>query len=115
MSTLVLQGPFLTRRQAAHALGMRTGEIVARPEMLRITGLLEECYFEFQCRSDARTLDLGRVVLSMRGWGDDLVIADWLVRQNLHLKDMTPLAWIEQGWGLGPVLGAATAKILDTA
>lgn len=103
----MLQGPFLTRTEAARALGIRKSEVVLRPELLRVTGLLEECYFEFQCRSERVSRDLGRLVLSLRGSADDLTIADWLVRQNLQLKEVSPLVWIEQGWGLGPVLRAA--------
>ena len=107
MNELVLKGPFLTRVQAAKALGLRSPEVVKRPELLRITGLLQECYFAFQCHPNAVGRDLGRVVLAMRGFMNDQEIADWLVRQNSQLKDVAPLGWLQQRWGLVPVLNAA--------
>jgi hypothetical protein len=51
--------------------------------------------------------DIGRVVLTLRGRWSDIEIADWLVRQNPDLKEITPLAWIQHGLGLHPALRAA--------
>jgi len=107
MKTIVLQGPFLTRSQAAGALDVPRDQVRMRPDLLRVTGLLEECYFGFQCHSNGLATDLARVVLSMRGPMSDLVIADWLVRPNLELKDLAPLTWLERGGDPESVLLAA--------
>jgi hypothetical protein len=110
VKTLVLQGPFLTRKQAARALGVDRDQIRGRPDLLRVTGLLEECYFEFQCQSDRLMKDVGRVVLAMRGQLTDIEIADWMVRQNSDLREMTPLAWIQHGLGMHTAIRVATAS-----
>lgn len=115
MTGLVLQGPFLTRHQAADHLATTPREVVARPELLRIHGLLQECYFAFQCRADPVGRDVGRVVLAMKGRAGDLVIADWFIRSNPQLKETAPLTWLEQRWGLPPVLRAAEASDFDGA
>ena len=111
MTELTLQGPFLTRRSAATHLGLQPTEVSKRPELLRITGMLQECYFAFQCRDDALGRDLGRVVLAMRGAMTDQEIADWLIRQNPHLKEISPLGWLSQRWGLTSVLTAAALRV----
>ncbi len=111
MNELTLQGPFLTRLSAATHLGLQPSEVSKRPELLRVTGLLQECYFAFQCRDDALGRDLGRVVLAMRGSMTDQEIADWLIRQNPHLKEISPLLWLSQRWGLTSVLRAATFRV----
>ncbi len=110
MNELTLQGPFLTRRSAATQLGLLPSEVSRRPDLLRIRGMLQECYFAFQCRDDALGRDLGRVVLAMRGSMTDQEIADWLIRQNSHLKEISPLVWLSQRWGLTSVLRAASAR-----
>jgi hypothetical protein len=107
MTELILQGPFLTRRQAAARIGLPPAELVGHPELLRVSGLLEECYFAFQCRADAVGTDIGRVVLAVRSFMTDLQIADWLVRQEPNLKETSPLEWLEHRWGSSHVLKAA--------
>jgi hypothetical protein len=107
MSELIMQGPFLTRRQAAALIGLPMGELSGHPELLHVSGLLEECYFAFQCRPDAVGRDIGRVVLAMRSFTSDQQIADWLVRQNPDLKETSPLEWLQRRWGSSHVMKAA--------
>lgn len=111
MNELTLLGPFLTRRSAAARLGLLPLEVSKRPELLRITGMLQECYFAFQCRDDALGRDLGRIALAMKGAMGDQEIADWLITRNPHLKDVSPLGWLSQRWGLPSVMEAASRRI----
>ena len=89
---------------------MGSTEVEKCPELLRIAGLLQEVYFSFQCSPNAVSRDLNRVVLAMKGPMSDQQIADWLVRPNPHLKDVPPLAWLQQRWGLTSVLRAARVQ-----
>lgn len=114
MKTIVLQGPFLTRTQAAGVLGISKSEIQKRAELLSVSGLIQECYFEFQCRSDPVAKDLGRIVLALRGLMSDLEIADWLIRQSPALEGLSPLAWLERGLQLSPVLAAGRHAVGGT-
>ena len=54
--TTVLQGPFLTRAEAAVRAGVDAAHISHRPDLLRLDGRwLEEVYFAFQFAAAART------------------------------------------------------------
>lgn len=111
MSEVVLQGPFLTRSQAAHRSGLPKAELPDRPDLLRLGGKwTEEVYFDFQFDDHGIRRDIGRVVSAVRGHREDEVIADWLVRANTHLSGATPLAVLNSPHGLDRVLKAITSE-----
>ncbi len=92
MSQLVLQGPFLTRAQAARRARVPAPLLVHRPDLLRVGGRwLQEAYFAFQFDADGVRPELGYVVQNLNGTSTDVEIADWLVRPNRSLDNSTPL------------------------
>lgn len=107
----MLVGHFLTRRQVARKLSIELGEVIDRPDLLRIGGTwLEEVYFAFQF--DARTVrrSLGGVVAHLRREFVDESIADWLVRPHVTLGSVTPLAWLAAGGSGHQVIHAANTS-----
>lgn len=98
MTERILVGHFLTRAEAARRAGIPRAELPRRPDLLRIGGnSLEEVYFEFQFDEHGIKPGLGMVVRMLREEFDDITIADWLARPNIHLGDRTPLRWVAAG------------------
>ena len=98
LSGPILVGHFLTRRQAARRAGVASGEVVDRPDLLRVGGTwLEEVYFAFQFDAGGVRQSLGIVVAHLRRVFDDEDIADWLVRPHPELSTTTPLVWLASG------------------
>lgn len=112
MSEIVLQGPFLTRSQAARRSGAKKAELPDRPDLLHIGGRwTEEVYFAFQFDHHGIRPDIGRVVTALKGRWEDEVIADWLVRPNTKLVGATPLAVFNGPHGLDRVLHAIASDV----
>ncbi len=95
MAERILVGHFLTREEAALRACVPTEELIHRPDLLRIGGVwLEEVYFEFQFDGSGIRAGLASVVGQLKGYFDDLTIADWLARPNPVLSGTTPLRWV---------------------
>lgn len=107
----ILQGPFLTRAQAARRAGIPARLLVHRPDLLRVSGQwLPEVYFEFQFDEAGVRPDLGSVVLSLKGRYTDLEISDWLVHPNRMLGHTSPLRFLNGGGGVESVVAAAEGE-----
>ena len=108
MTERVLQGPFLTRADAALYAGILPQEVAHRPDLLRIGGThLEEAYFAFQFAHHGVVRPIGTVVQTPKAEYDDLAIADWLVRPHPSLRRASPLAWLLAGGTPDRVVEAA--------
>ncbi|NNC93471.1 MAG: hypothetical protein HKN80_13370 [Acidimicrobiia bacterium] len=98
MSELILQGPFLTRSQAARRARVPVQVLVHRPDLLRVGGgWLQEVYFGFQFDDDGVRPEIGRTVQSLKPKRSDPVIGDWLVRPNRSLGHTSPLRYLNSG------------------
>lgn len=107
MKEMVLQGPFLTRAQAARAAGVPSELLIHRPDLLKLgSPFLQEVYFAFQFDDDGVRPELGRLVHLLKVEATDLEIADWLARPDPGLNASTPLHYLDIG---GTVEGAVTA------
>ena len=83
MTTIILQGPFLDRTDAARRSGIAPSELPFRPDVLKLGGTwLEEVYFSFQFEEHGLRPEMGRVVRALRKEYDDEEIADYLVRRG---------------------------------
>jgi hypothetical protein len=112
VSELVLQGPFLTRAQAARRAGVSAQVLVHRPDLLKVGGgWLQEVYFEFQFDPDGVRRDLGRVVQSLKPQRSDVVIGDWLVRPNRSLGHATPLRYLNGGGSVEQVVDVGEREV----
>ena len=108
MTEHVVVGPCLTRAEAARRAGITSDETKQRPDLLRLRGRwLQETYFAFQFDERGVRPDLGRVVMDLRGRHSEQDIADWLVRPNRLLDNVSPLRWMRGGHGPAEVLDAA--------
>jgi hypothetical protein len=108
MTERILLGPFLTRASAARAADARGRALWVRPDLLRITSnWLPEAYFEFQFDATGIRPDVAEVVEALKADHDDIAIADWLVRPQPLLSNMTPLGWLDAGRSVRRVLAAA--------
>lgn len=95
MSELVLQGPFLTRAQAARRAGVPGDLLSDRPDLLHIRGpFSQEAYFAFQFDEHGIRPDIARVVHVARAELAELEVADWLVRPNSGLNGSSPLTYL---------------------
>ena len=102
-----LQGPFLTRSEAARLARVDPTTLAHRPDLLRIGGTwLEESYFAFQFSKGGVRRELAVVVSQLRRVLDDAAAADWLITSNPHLYGTSPLVWLNHG---GSVTRALTA------
>lgn len=113
----ILQGPFLTRAQAARRSRTPGQLLVHRPDLLRVDGRwLQEAYFAFQFDRDGVRPALGRVVQDLKATHADVAIADWLVRPNPSLDYAAPLKYLKSGGQVERVLAAASANgpVADT-
>jgi len=105
VSELVLQGPFLTRAQAARRSGLAADLLPDRPDLLHIrSSFCQEAYFAFQFDDHGIRPDVAHVVRVMRTRADELTVADWLVRSNPALAGTSPLSYIRAGGSLDRVL-----------
>lgn len=108
MTERILQGPFLTRLQAARRSRTPTGLLAHRPDLLRVDGRwLQEAYFAFQFDRNGVLPGLGAVVQDLKRSHSDIGIADWLVRPNRSLDYSTPLKYLKGGGAVERVLAAA--------
>ena len=108
--SIVLQGPFLTRAQAAARLGCAPDLLRSRPDLLKLRGTwLQETYFAFQFTSGGLRRDVADVVLAMHGSADDAEIGDWLGRTNPDLGGLSPLAFLGSGGSAAHVIELATS------
>lgn len=108
MSERILQGPFLTRRQAARRAGTPAEVLRHRPDLLVLDGAwLPEVYFAFQFDEDGVRPDLAVVVQRLKRDFSDLAIEDWLVRPHHSLGLASPLRALKRGWTVDQVLAAA--------
>lgn len=104
----VLQGPFLTRTQAARRAGVAKHVLPDRPDLLHLGGeFLEEVYFDFQFNGHGVRPDVGHVVSALRHRCSDEAIADWLVRSNTQLNGSSPLSVLDGTRSVDRVLRAA--------
>ena len=107
MSELLLQGPFLTRAQAARLAHLPSSQLVDRPDLLHVRGpFLQETYFAFQFDRHGIRSDLAHVVHAARADLDELEVADWLVRPNAELNGTSPLNYLNGSGSLDRVLQA---------
>jgi len=107
----VLQGPFLTRAEAARRAKVPAQLLVHRPDLLKVGGRwLPEVYFAFQFDEHGVLPGLGSVVQSLKGKYTDIGIGDWLVRPNLSLGHSTPLRFLNGGGSVEQVISAATSE-----
>jgi hypothetical protein len=98
MISRVLQGPFLTRGQAARRARAPALVLRHRRDLLRVTGRwLPEVYFEFQFDENGVRPDLGGLVQEMKEKFTDVEIGDWLVRRNRLLDGFSPLGYLNAG------------------
>lgn len=112
MSQLVLQGPFLTRAQAARRAGVPGSLLVHRPDLLKVGGSwLQEVYFEFQFDRDGVRPELGRVVQSLKPKRSDVVIGDWLVRPNRLLGHTSPVRYLHNGGSVERVVEIGESEV----
>jgi len=108
MTTHVLQGPFLTRAQAARRAHVSPLLITHRPDLLRLGGTwLQEVYFAFQFDEHGVRPGIGQVVQGLKPRFDDIAIGGWLVRPNEELGLSSPLDWLGGGGDIDQVLAAA--------
>lgn len=106
--TTVLQGPFLTRAEAAARAGIGADSVSHRPDLLRLDGQwLEEVYFAFQFAGGGIRRDIGEIVLHLRGRCDDATIAGWLCCPNSDLGGACPLAWLQSGGSVRSAIDAS--------
>lgn len=111
MRERILQGPFLTRAQAARRSRTPAGLILHRPDLLRVNGRwLQEAYFAFQFDREGVRPMLGRVVQDLKSMHTDLAIADWLVRPHPSLDYSAPLKYLKSGGTVERVLAAAQSS-----
>jgi hypothetical protein len=116
MSELVLQGPFLTRAQAARRARIPAQVLVHRPDLLKVGGgWLQEVYFEFQFDGDGVRPELGRVVQSLKPKRSDVVIGDWLVRPNREFGHASPLRYLNGGGSLERVVEVGEREVPTVA
>lgn len=107
----ILQGPFLTRAQAARRARTPARLLVHRPDLLRVDGRwLQEAYFGFQFDRDGVRPGLGQVVQSLKRGYSDIEIADWLVRPHGTLGYSAPLKYLKGGGKVERVLAAADSS-----
>ena len=108
MSELILQGPFLTRAQAARQAGVPGALLMHRPDLLRVGGpWLQEAYFAFQFDADGVRPSVGAVVQALKGTAPDVEIADWLVCSNRLLGHASPLGYLKRDGSVDRVLVVA--------
>jgi len=104
----ILQGPFLTRSQAARRARVPAAVLANRPDLLRLGGnWLQEVYFSFQFDETGVVPEVGAVVQALKGEHSDLEIADWLVRPSHLLSSSTPLGFLRSGGEVDRVIAAA--------
>lgn len=109
MTERILQGPFLTRRQAARKAGVDPHFLPDRPDLIHLGGhWLEEVYCAFQFDDNGIDRSLGQVVQVLHKRHGDEAIADWLVRPNRALHGSCPLDYLA---GSGTVEGVLAAAI----
>lgn len=108
MSDSVLQGPFLTRRQAADRAEVPETVLVHRPDLLKVgSRWLPEVYFAFQFDRNGVRRDLGSVVQILKRKRSDMEIATWLVRPNSAFDLASPLKYLNSGGSVDRVVAAA--------
>lgn len=108
MSHLTLQGPFLTRRDAARRAGVPESVLPHRPDLLKVeSGWLPEVYFAFQFDKTGVRPDLSSVVQRLKQQRPDMEIADWLVCPNSALDLASPLKYLNSGGSVANVIAAA--------
>lgn len=111
MRERILQGPFLTRAQAARRSRTPAGLILHRPDLLRVNGpWLQEAYFGFQFDRNGVRPTLGLVVQDLKSMHTDIAIADWLVRPHPSLDYSAPLKYLRSGGKVERVLAAAQSS-----
>lgn len=115
MTELVLQGPFLTRAQAARRAGISAQVLVHRPDLLKVGGSwLQEVYFDLQFDRAGVRPDLGRVVQGLKPQRSDEVLGDWLVRPNRLLGHASPLRYLNGGGSVERVVEAGEREMPTT-
>ncbi|MBT8203389.1 MAG: hypothetical protein HKN74_13695 [Acidimicrobiia bacterium] len=108
MSERILQGPFLTRKQAARRAGTPPDVLKHRPDLLVVEGeWLPEVYFAFQFDESGVRSDVAAVVKRLKPDFSDLAIEDWLVRPHRSLGLISPLRALNRGSSVDQVLAAA--------
>lgn len=98
MISRVLQGPFLTRGQAARRAKLPALVLRHRRDLLTVAGRwLPEAYFEFQFDETGVRADLASIVQAMKEKFTDIEIGDWLVRRHRLLDGFSPLGYLNAG------------------
>ena len=112
MSQLLLQGPFLTRTEAARRAGVPARLLLHRPDLLRVGGSwLQEVYFDFQFDQNGVRPEIGRVVQSLKPQRSDVVIGDWLVRPNRSFGHASPLRYLNTGGSVERVVEVGECEV----
>lgn len=102
MISRVLQGPFLTRGQAARRARVPALVLRHRRDLLRVSGRwLPEVYYEFQFDENGVRPELGSLVKDLKEKYADIEIADWLIRRNPKLDGFSPLSYYNAGGDAG--------------
>ena len=115
MSELLLQGPFLTRAQAARLAHLPGSQLPDRPDLLHVRGpFLQETYFAFQFDEHGIRSDLARVVHAARADLGELEVADWLVRPSPDLNGTSPLTYLNGSGSVDQVLQAIPRHTAET-
>ena len=102
MIARVLQGPFLTRGQAARRARVPALLLRHRRDLLQVAGRwLPEVYFAFQFDENGVRGELGPFVKDMKEKYSDIEIADWLIRRHRLLDGFSPLGYLDAGGEVG--------------
>lgn len=107
--TTIIQGPLLTRKEAARRAGIDPRLLPDRPDLIHLGGQwLEEVYCAFQFDDHGVRPDVGLVVQSLKPAHADEVLADWMARPNPDLNGISPLDYLSGAGSPGRVLDAAS-------
>lgn len=108
MSRHVLQGPFLTRSDAAVLAHVSPRLVCHRPDLLRVGGRwLPEVYFAFQFDEHGVRPGLAAVVAKLKRTYCDRAVSEWLASPHPHLDNVTPIAYVNRGGPVEDVMAAA--------
>lgn len=108
MNQHVLQGPFLTRREASRRSHVPARFLAHRPDLLHIGGKsLPEVYLAFQFDEHGVRPDFAHVVEHLKARFGDREICEWLATPQPELGFATPISFLHAGGDPDQVIAAA--------